>query len=230
MPTSLTYKQKRVLDNIRLYLNAKGQPPTLDELRRNLGLRSIRTVVQYLELLEQKGYLVRRKNAWRNIELRNLDGGWGTVSVPVVANVGCDDLSVYAQPQSQGSRGHDEYIEVDKKIVEESGDIVAVRAVGDSMLDAGIGSGDYILVQFTDDVKNGDRVAAIVGDMVTVKRYEKRPAMAGQAGIVILYPENKDPKYKPIILHEEFKVAGKVLCVIPASVSVQSDIVPFEEY
>src|SRR5579859_389348 len=179
MNTPLTYKQKRVLDNIRLYLNAKGQPPTLDELRKNLGLRSIRTVVQYLEVLENKGYIVRRKNAWRNIELRNVDGGFGTVYIPVVANVGCDDLSVFAQEQK------DEFIEVDKKIVEESGDIVAVRAVGDSMLDAGIQSGDYILVQFTDNVKNGDRVAAIVGDMVTVKRYEKRD------GVVILYPENK---------------------------------------
>jgi repressor LexA len=217
MSTPLTYKQKRVLDNIRLYLNAKGEPPTLDELRKNLGLKSVRTVVQYIESLESKGYIVRRKNAWRNIELRNVDGSWGTVSVPVVANVGCDDLSVFAQEH------HDEYIEVDKKIVEESGDIVAVRAVGDSMLDAGIHSGDYILVQFTDNVKNGDRIAAIVGDMVTVKRLERRE------GYTILYPESKDPKYKPIVLREDFAIAGKVLCVIPASTSVQSDIVPFEE-
>ena len=79
------------------------------------------------KILEHKGYIVRRKNAWRNIELRNADGAWGTVSIPVVANVGCDDLSVFAQEQ------HDEFIEVDKKIVEESGEIVAVRAVGDSM-------------------------------------------------------------------------------------------------
>ena len=204
MYTSLTYKQKRVLENIRLYIGAKGQPPTLEELRKNLGLKSTRTVVQYLESLEQKGYLVRRRNAWRNIELRNVDGGWGTVSVPVVANVGCDDLSLFAEQQ------YDEFLEVDKKIVEESGDIVAVRAVGESMLDAGIRDGDYILVQFTDRVQNGDKVAAIVGDMVTVKRYEKKN------GVVILYPESKDPKYKPIVLHEDFKVAGKVLCVIPA--------------
>jgi len=113
MQQLLTYKKKRVLDNIRLYMEAKGEPPTLEELSRNLGLRSIRTVVQYLEILENKGYIVRRKNAWRNIELRNADGAWGTVSVAVVANVGCDDLSVFAQEQ------HDEFIEVDKKIVEE---------------------------------------------------------------------------------------------------------------
>ena len=218
MQQLLTYKQKRVLDNIRLYVTARGEPPTLEELRSNLGLRSVRTVVQYLEILEQKGYIVRRRGAWRNIELRNADGGWGTVSIPVVANVGCDDLSVYAQEHA------DEFIEVDKNIVDEAGEIVAVRAVGDSMNDAGINSGDYILVQFTNNVQNGDRVAAIVGDMVTVKRLERRD------GVTILYPESKDPKYKPIILHENFKITGKVLCVIPANVSMSTDIVPEDEW
>lgn len=208
--STLTGKQKRVLENISLYLEAKGEPPTLDELRRNLGFKSIRTVVQYLDILERKGFVVRRKYARRNIELRPIDAEGRSetlVSVPVVANVGCDDLSVYAQEQ------YDEFLQVDKNIAGDNGNIVAVRAVGDSMLDAGIHSGDYILVQFTDNVRSGDRVAAIVGDMVTVKRLERRE------GVTILYPENKDPKYKPIVLREDFKIAGKVLCVIPAAVA-----------
>lgn len=213
--STLTGKQKRVLENISLYLEAKGEPPTLDELRKNLGFKSIRTVVQYLDILERKGYVVRRKYARRNIELRPIDAFGRSetlVSVPVVANVGCDDLSVYAQEQ------YDEFLQVDKNIAGDDGNIVAVRAVGDSMLDAGINSGDYILVQFTDNVKSGDRVAAIVGDMVTVKRLEKRE------GVTILYPENKDPKYKPIVLREDFKIAGKVLCVIPAAVADAEDV------
>ena len=216
----LTHKQQRVLNNIRLYIEAKGVPPTLEELRKNLGLKSLRTVTQYLESLERKGYIVRRKHAHRNIELRAVDAdshATTLVSVPVVANVGCDDLSVYAQEQS------DEFLQVDKHIVEESGEIVAVRAVGDSMLDAGVNSGDYILVQFTDNVKSGDRVAAIVGDMVTVKRLERRQC------VTILYPESPDPKYKPIVLHEDFKIAGKVLCIIPASVADLSDVVPVSD-
>ena len=207
---TLTSKQKRVLENISLYIQAKGEPPTLEELRKNLGFKSLRTVVQYLDILERKGYMVRRKYARRNIELRPIDAEGRTetlVPIPVVANVGCDDLSIFAQEQ------YDEFLQVDKKIVEENGEIVAVRAVGDSMLDAGINSGDYILVQFTDNVKSGDRVAAIVGDMVTVKRLERRD------GVTILYPENKDPKYKPIVLREDFKIAGRVLCVIPAAVA-----------
>lgn len=215
---SLTGKQKRVLDNIQLYINAKGEPPTLDELRKNLGFKSLRTVSQYIEALERKGYIVRRKHARRSIELRAVDAEGNNallVSVPVVANVGCDDLSVFAQEQS------DEFLQVDKQIVDEvQGEIVAVRAVGDSMIDAGVNSGDYILVQFTDKVKSGDRVAAIIGDMVTVKRLERRN------GVTILYPENKDPKYKPIVLRDNFKIAGKVLCVIPADVAQMDDVVP----
>ena len=70
---SLTGKQKRVLDNIQLYINAKGEPPTLDELRQNLGFKSLRTVVQYIETLERKGYVVRRRYSHRNIELRAID-------------------------------------------------------------------------------------------------------------------------------------------------------------
>ena len=218
---SLTGKQKRVLDNIGLYIKAKGEPPTLDELRQNLGFKSLRTVVQYIETLERKGYIVRRRHARRNIELRAVDADGNKamlVSVPVVANVGCDDLSVFAQEQS------DEFLQVDKQIVEEAnGEIVAVRAVGNSMEDAGVQSGDYILVQFTDKVKSGDRVAAIIGDMVTVKRLERRQ------GVTILYPESKDPKYKPIILRDNFKIAGRVLCVIPAAIAEMNEVVPLPQ-
>ena len=77
------------------------------------------------------------------------------------------------------------------------------------MNDADIHDGDYILIQVTEHAENGDRVAAIVGDMVTVKKYEKNN------GVTILRPESKDLKYKPIILSEDFKIAGKVLCTIP---------------
>ena len=227
---SLTGKQKRVLDNIELYIRAKGEPPTLDELRQNLGFKSLRTVMQYIETLERKGYIVRRKYSRRNIELRAVDAEGRSamlVSVPVVANVGCDDLSVFAQEPARlnGRSGGqtDEFLQVDKQIVDEvHGEIVAVRAVGDSMADAGVKSGDYILVQFTDKVKSGDRVAAIIGDMVTVKRLERRN------GVTILYPESKDPKYKPIVLRDNFKIAGRVLCIIPAGVAQMDEVVAVE--
>ncbi len=219
MNKSLTYKQQRVLDAVKSYLEVTDLSPTLEQLRTKLGFASLRTVVQYLDILETKGYIIRHRGFKRNIELRNADGAWGTVSIPVIANVGCDDLSVFAQEKC------DEYIEVDKKIVdEEDGGIVAVRAIGDSMNDAGINTGDYVLIRFTNDAQNGDRIAAIVNDMVTVKRLERRD------GMTILWPESKDPKFKPIILREDFKIAGKVLCVIPAPQTEMTEVVPLQEY
>ena len=95
----LTFKQQRVLSAVRAHLQEESESPTLEQLRQELGFSSLRTVTQYLDILERKGYIVRRKNAIRNIELRNVDGAWGTVSIPVIANVGCDDLSVFAQEQ-----------------------------------------------------------------------------------------------------------------------------------
>lgn len=218
MNVPLTTKQQRVYSELQKQMNGRGESPTLDELRKALKLKSLRTVTQYLEVLERKGYIVRRKNAKRNIELRAEGGAGSTMSVPVIANVGCDDLSLFAQEE------RDEFLEVDKTIAAdprgggESG-IVAVRAVGDSMQDAGINPGDYVLIRFTDEAQNGDRVAAIVGDMVTVKRYERKN------GVTILYPESKNPKYRPIVLREDFKIAGKVLCVIPSPHAELTEVV-----
>ena len=225
MNRALTYKQQRVLGEVKEFVEGGAGSPTLDQLRTKLGFQSLRTVTQYLDTLESKGYIVRHRGFKRNIEVRNVDGMWGTVNVPIIASVGCDDLSVFAE------RVADEYLEVDKRIVEqEEGDIVAVRAIGNSMNDAGINTGDYVLIRFTEHAENGDRVAAIVGDMVTVKRLERRPATATEAAMTILWPESKDPKFKPIILHEDFKIAGKVLCVIPATLSEITEVVPLEGY
>jgi repressor LexA len=226
MNKALTYKQQKVLGAIKEHVERRDESPTLGELRERLGFSSLRTVTQYLDILEDKGYLVRRRGFKRNIELRNADGAWGsTISIPIIASVGCDDLSIFAQEERT------EFLEVDKKIVEEEqGGIVAVRAVGDSMTDAGINSGDYVLIRFTDDADNGDRVAAIVGDMVTVKRLERVPGQNGKQGMTILWPESKNPKYKPIILREDFKIAGKVLCIIPAPQGDLTEVVPLERW
>jgi len=84
----LTFKQQRVLSTLRDYMYTQNQSPTLEQLRSALGFNSLRTVTQYLDILERKGYIVRRKNASRNIELGNGVGAWGHVRKPGSANVG----------------------------------------------------------------------------------------------------------------------------------------------
>jgi repressor LexA len=216
MNETLTPKQYKVLEIIKKHIAMTKDSPTVEELRCALGCNSQRTVSQYLESLERKGFIFRRKNTHRNIELRpagsdNMPVAM-TVSIPVVASVGCDDLSVFAQ------ESYDEYLEVDKEIAEkEDNNLVAVRAIGDSMVDAGIQSGDYLLIRFTEHAENGDRVAAIIDDSIVVKRYEKKDNM------VILWPESKDPKYKPIVLRiETARTVCSSRCCATSSVSVSS--------
>lgn len=220
MKKPLTSNQQAIYLKLQDYLKEHNQSPTLEELKDLIKVNSINTVVQYLKALEQKGYIVRRKHVKRNIELRNEDTHYSTstISIPVMASVGCDDLSVFINEQ------HDEFIEVDKKIVGNNNKVVAVRAVGDSMNDAGISNGDYVLIESTDYAENGDRVAVVVGDMVTVKKLEKYD------GVMILRPESKDPKYKPIFLSNDSKIAGKVICSIPGQGMDMTEVVPCDNY
>jgi len=219
MKQALTSRQQDIYSYIRQSLEEQKESPTLEELRRFINVGSLNTVVQHLVALEHKGYILRRKHAKRNIELREMHRDqFLTTSVPVVASVGCDDLSVCANEQ------YDESIEVDKNLITEKGSVVAVRAIGNSMNEADIHNGDYVLISLTDHVENGDRVAVIVGDIVTIKRFERKN------GITILRPESTDPKYKPIILRDDFKIQGKVICSIPASSMDITEIVPIPQY
>lgn len=222
MKQPLTPKQQEIYSFLSQYIKKEECSPTLEEIRVFLGVNSLNTVVDHLKALEQKGYIVRRKHSKRNIELRNMNQDrlidW-PVTIPVVASVGCDDLSTFANDYENA----EELIEVDRKLVEKRKPVVAVRAAGNSMNDAGIHNGDYILIQLTENADNGDRVAAIIGDMVTVKRLDRRD------GMVILRPESKDPKYKPIIMNEDFKIAGKVICAIPGDNSMDITEVVYDK-
>jgi repressor LexA len=223
MKQPLTSKQQEIYSFLRQYIKKEEDSPTLDEIRVFLDVSSLNTVVDHLKALEQKGYIVRRKHAKRNIELRDTDQSrlidW-PVTIPVIASVGCDDLSTFANDQEHA---YDESIDVDRKLVSGKGDVVAVRAVGNSMNDAGIQNGDYILVELTQNAESGDRVAAIVGDMVTVKKLDKRN------GMIILRPESTDPKYKPIIMSEDFKIEGKVICAIPGDSNMDITEVVYDQ-
>ncbi len=220
MKSPLTAIQQAIYSYIRKYIEDHTEAPTLEQIKQFQGVASLNTIVQHLKALEQKGYIVRRKHAKRNIELSDNLGSLSlrtTVSIPVTGSVGCDDLSIFANEQ------HDEFIEVDKSLLSSAFSHVAVRAIGNSMNDADIHNGDYVLIQLTSDIKNGDRVAAVVDDMVTVKRFERR------GEINILRPESKDPKYKPIILGENFHISGKVICSIPGDSRDMTEFVPINE-
>lgn len=181
----------------------------MSELCSAFGLRSLRSVTQRLEALEKKGLIKRDRFQHRSIRI--LEGvnariPAGTLRVPVIASAGCDAMEVYAQDE------FGEYILVDKNLISVHTNIAAIKAIGDSMQDAGIRNGDYVIVEVTEAVENGDRVVAIVGNMAVIKQYKKAD------GVVFLNPENDTGEYHPIIVsQEDSKIFGKVLSIIPGT-------------
>ncbi len=213
---SLTAAQEETLALIKRHIARHGQSPTILELKQALSLRSIRSVTQRLEALERKGFISRDRFQHRSIKVL------GTIStqylasdfiaVPVIASAGCDAMEVFAQDE------FGEFIAVDRKLVGRATSIAGIKAVGDSMIDAGIHNGDYVIVEVTDQVGNGDRVVAIIGNMAVIKRYEQAQ------GVTLLHPENAKESYTPIVVSEEdSKIFGKVLSIIPG-IEWQDDV------
>lgn len=205
---SLTRAQEETYFAIKRHVNQYGKPPTLSELQAELRLRSMRSVTQRLEALEKKGLIARDRHQHRSIRIvaaiSNEYLPADFVAVPVIASAGCDAVDVYAQDE------FGEFIAVDRRLLGRATSVAAIRAVGDSMKDAGIHDGDYVVVEVTDQVNDGDRVVAIIGNMAVIKR------LTHTGEVAILHPENSSGAYKPIIVNQEdSKIFGKVLSIIP---------------
>lgn len=194
----LTKRQKEIFDFIRRYLRKYGYPPTVREIGKALGLHSPSTVHAHLSNLERLGILRRDPTKPRAIEVL-VDRAKRAVrgpGLPVVGNVAAGE-PVLAEENIE------DYVEVPAMIGGDAGDYV-LQVRGDSMKDAGILEGDYVVVQAADDAENGEIVVALLGDEATVKRFYRR-----RDGIR-LQPENK--AHKPIVTADA-KLLGKVVGV-----------------
>lgn len=219
---NLTKKQKRVLNLISDYSRDNGQSPTISELKDLLNVSSLRTVTQYLEILERKGFIYRDKYSKRGIRFFNqkIDINPEIITLEVFASAGCDNQTIFAEPM------HDEYISVSKDFLGNKIDkLKAIRAIGDSMTGAGINNGDTVLVEETDQVSNGDRVVAIIDDVAVIKK------ISFTENAIVLNPASKDESYKPIVMKKDFKIFGKVIDVIrkPENYN-EEEIIPIRDY
>lgn len=219
---NLTKKQERVLNLISGYFEDKGRSPKISELREMLGVKSLRTVTQYLEILERKGFIYRDKYSKRGIRLftQKTDMDPEIENLPVFASAGCDNQSILAEPI------HDEYISVSKSFLgDKTEKLIAIQALGDSMTEAGINSGDIVLVEKTEQAHNGDKVLAIIDDVAVIKKiYFTDKA-------VVLNPASKNESYKPIVMKRDFKIFGKVVDVIKKQNRYDEEqIIPIEDY
>ncbi len=216
----LTERQQQVLHYIRQSINERGYPPTLREIGAHMGIRSTNGVNDHLRALERKGYLTREDMKSRALRPRELDGG-GNGSEPVrsalvgnggeaPANDQEDDELVEIAVVGRIAAGlpilAEEHVldtvRIERTLVRGGREVFGLRVTGDSMIEAGIFSGDYIFVRRQLTAQRGDIVVALIGDEATVKYFfpEKdyvrfQPANAAMAPILV-----RASDFKPAML------------------------------
>ena len=208
----LTQRQREVYEFVLSYVDSHGYPPTVREIGEAVGLASPSTVHAHLANLERAGYLRRDPTKPRALELtrRERSAAGATVSVADVGEVRV--LPLVGEIAAGGPLLAEENVEEHLAVpdtLSRGGEEFLLRVKGDSMIDAGILEGDYVVVQRQQTAKDGDIVVALAGqdeaaDEATVKRFFR------ESGRVRLQPENAtmEPLYP-----EHVSVLGKVVGV-----------------
>lgn len=201
-------KARDILTFIVQFQNEHGAPPTMREIGEAFRIRSTNGVCYYLDLLEKAGAIVRRRGLARGIELHpEIASAAPELAAHLAGSVG---LPILGQIAAGGPVLAEENIEgvLDAARLGDTSASFALRVTGQSMRDAGILDGDYVLVQATSEVRNGEIVVAMIGEETTVKRFERKGAR------VLLNPENQE--YAPIVVtarSPELRILGKVVGV-----------------
>jgi repressor LexA len=195
----LTKRQQEIFDFIRKYSARYGYPPTVRDIGKAVGLASSSTVHAHLANLEKIGLLRRDPSKPRAIELldRAVESVRGIVRGEGLPLVG----SVAAGQPMLAEENVEEYVAVPEIAGGEDGEYL-LRIRGDSMKDAGILEGDFVVVHSQDTAQDGDVVVALLGEEATVKRFFR------EADHIRLQPEND--ALEPI-RSKEVKVLGRVV-------------------
>ncbi len=195
----ISTKQQQILDYIKDEILKKGYPPTVREIGETVNLKSTSSVHSHLETLEKNGYIKRDPTKPRAIEI--CDDSFQMVrtemvSLPVIGNVAA------GQP-ILAEENIEDYFPVPADVVPR-GESFILKVRGDSMINAGIFSGDRVFVNACSTANNGDMVVALIEDGATVKTFYK------ESGHIRLQPENDD--MDPIIV-DNCQILGKVFGV-----------------
>ena len=202
----LTKRQQEIFDFIRKYSAKYGYPPTVRDIGKAVGLASSSTVHAHLANLEKIGLLRRDPSKPRAIELLDRAGSAVGTAVDSVRGIvraeGLPLLGAVAAGQPMlAEENIEEYVSVPEIAGgAEGGYLLRIR--GDSMKDAGILEGDYVVVHPQETARDGDVVVALLGEEATVKRFFREPDH------IRLQPENE--AMEPI-RSKEVKVLGRVV-------------------
>ena len=210
--TSLSPKQLAILEMIQKSVAARGYPPSMREIGDAVGLASLSSVTHQLKQLELAGYLRRDPKRPRALEVIIAVPTTATVEqdvpavpvgdaamVPLVGRIAAG-IPITAEQQV------DEVFPLPRQLVGK-GDLFMLKVVGESMIDAAICDGDWVVVRSQQTAENGDIVAAMLDGEATVKVFRQRD------GHTWLLPRNT--AFEPI-LGDEAVVLGKIVAILRA--------------
>ena len=168
MPGKITAKQQQILDYIKEEILRKGYPPTVREICEKVGLRSTSSVHSHLATLEENGYIRRDPTKPRAIEI--IDDEFGLArremsNIPVVGRVAAGEPLLAVE-------NIEDYFALPTEFLPNNETFI-LKIHGESMINVGFYENDYIIVERTSAVSNGDIVVALIDDSATVKRFYK---------------------------------------------------------
>lgn len=196
-PNELTTREKSILEFIRQKIWDSGFPPTVREIGEAVGLRSTSTVHNYLKRLELKGAIRKNPDSSRAIEV--VADTWRRKKMIPMPLVG----AVRAGEPITADEHTESVYPLPAELIGKDNNCFMLIVRGDSMINAGIHEGDYLIVSEQDDAQDGDIVVALIGNEdATVKRFYK------EEDHIRLQPENDE--YQPIIAKKVI-IRGKVI-------------------
>jgi repressor LexA len=211
----LTWRQRKVLQVIRDSVQKRGYPPSMREIGEAVGLISTSSVAYQLSTLQKKGYLRRDASRPRTVEVRLPGQGGEAAAKPAATADGLDLQSAeatYVPLVGRIAAGTpilaeddvEDILALPRRLVGE-GTLFVLKVAGDSMINAAIADGDWVVVRRQEVAENGDIVAAMVDGEATVKTLKRSD------GHVWLMPHN--PAYTPIP-GDNAKIIGKVVALL----------------
>ena len=196
----ITKRQKDVLDYIKKYVADKGYPPAIREICKGVNLSSPATVFVHMKNLEQMGYIKTTSNKFRTIEIlcenEYLEKNEDIVKVPLLGKITAGSpITAIEQPN--------EFFDIPASLIPATATVFTLHVSGESMINAGIFDGDYVIVQKQSTAKNGDIVVAMtMENEATLKTFYK------EKDHIRLQPENDT--MDPIIL-DNCIILGKAI-------------------
>ena len=206
----LTPQQEKIQAFIEYSLDSRGVPPSMREICDNTGLSSTSSVSHQLSQLERAGYIKRHANTARTLEVLMRLSPEAEYTVTPLVSVSDDIVSVplvgriAAGIPITAEQHVEDVVGLPRQLVG-NGNLFMLKVVGDSMIDAAICDGDWVVVREQATADNGDIVAAMLDEEATVKVFKQRD------GHTWLLPQNS--AYEPI-LGDHATVMGKVVTVL----------------